>query len=553
MAYTQKTTTAVAKIQGTAFVKVTVKKQSPNIPAIEKDLIKEANLLWKEMENKARVYFLTPKGTVHAYFTTLSTTRYNEYVASILKGMKDRKTDEAKRKFAEDKMEKYCAEYRLTAKKDLNEALAGIKGIFRTSLYSPFVSRVDQIASKYIRKMTPQWEADAKALERRWKQQMAGKKATAVRGELAEMRPVVAKTTNQNLQAQDRLFNAMMKEIRQAWQATYIKWRLGAIEDAMETEQRRRYAGDIYLLNDGTPITQEMYYPEMTTLRPFDVVSITAEDAPLFQGYPNATDLWVRVTPQLSSVGEVVSAARAAPTEVDLGSDVRFIVDDSYWDPITGVWLPAVDPFNYRIKAANVANPPEYNTLTYVSGKELISRDSFRISDGRKFLCDFGGGLDSLEALTISMVLAPNPQQRPYPVLDWYHASPPGPGQRFGWWLNDKLDFYYGDMGGSVDQVTPFGRTRPLVVTSVINQGVCTTTVGYSPKHNLDQVIQAKTRTSQWLRFQLGGSYLDLTEDQYADFSVFEINLWTRPLERDEVYALHSDYYSMYGVADDWR
>ena len=303
------------------------------------------------------------------------------------------------------------------------------------------------------------------------------------------------------------------------------------------------------------PVVERNFNRAEADLHPFTATYVRADAAPIYRGYPKATPLWVRVQPVLSAQGEVVSSNRPRPAELQIDSDVRFVAHEDYWDETTGVWRAfQSNRQNYFMRGPNLALAPVLEETTYVSGREVITTGSFRISDGTKFLCEFHDGLDSFVNSTISMVIGPNPQTGEYPLLDWWHANAPTGDQRLALWLNDKIDFFYGGTGGSVDQIAGLNKTRPLFVTAVIESPVIKLTVAYSPRHAFTaSKVSPLGARSQWMRLQVGGSYLPLTTETEADFNLFEFNLWDRALSPAEIVLLNSAYASTYGVASEWR
>lgn len=588
---------AVGKIQGSAYVTAVVERPSPNIDAMSASLIKEARDRWDEMYSRSML-LIYPSESIFKqtqYKVSSSKYRVKEYRAEIAAAVKKYKGKSILRKNATTLGTKYFIEYQKTNIKAVNDLFSDIQGIYSVIDNPAFKSAMMELSGSYAKKIADLWTKDGASLSKlfvtRYQKADASKAAVIfwdMRDEIAvistsEATPAEVALINKFLVAmgskplnpatplmsttigtrakvtldrrQDELIKEYFVKLKVIWERTYIAARLKAIEAAMIATQQETNARDTYIKNDGSLITQGIYVPEMTTLRPFDVVSITAEAAPMFRGYPIQPLLWARCIPHLSSEGEMIFSDRPTPAEVRLDSDQRWVADEDFYDPTTGEWQAINSKLNYRIQAANISDAPSLITQTTTTGKELITRTSFRISGGSKFHCKWNSGLDSMSTFTISMVIAPNPTARAYPVLDYWHGDGEPPvGGRFAWWLNDRLDFFYGDMGGSVDQMASLNKTRPLVVTSVIANNTCTTYVGYSPKHNFSTVIQAKVdNVAQWMRFQIGGTYYDITEDEYADFNLYEVNMWTRALENDEVVSLHSDYYSMYGVSDDWR
>jgi len=337
----------------------------------------------------------------------------------------------------------------------------------------------------------------------------------------------------------------------------------GAIEASESTRTvdapiriEREMAGKVDVGIMLSPVIRKSFDRAEADLSPFYATHVRADEAPIFNGYPKATSAWVRVRPVLSAEGLISGANRPRPGEVSLDSDVRFIAGEDYFNESTGVWTPHnSNRQNYYMRGPNLLTTPLLEEYTYISGREVITNGAFRISDGTSFLCEFHDGLDSYNAMTLSMVIAPNPQVQSYPLVEWYHQSiAPTPQTRLAMWLGDKIDYYWAGTGGSVDQVVAFNKTRPLFVTAVIDPPMIRVTAAYSPRHQYTtSKATALGVNSQYLRMRMGGAPTTLTTEQLSDFNLFEVNLWDRALSVDEIAVLNSTYASIYGVASEWR
>lgn len=320
-------------------------------------------------------------------------------------------------------------------------------------------------------------------------------------------------------------------------------------------ELNREVAGKVAATADLRPVILRSYDRAESDLRPFTATTVVANDAPLYKGIPRSPLLWVKATGVLSGTGEYVSDQRPKPTEITIDSDVRFVATPETNESTTGKWLPfATNLPNYFIDRATLPTRPTYEEFNYVSGREVISVGSWRIQEGTKWLCRFNDGKDALSQMSMAFVIAPNPQTESYPVLDWYHADDPEPGERLALWLGDRMDFFWGGTGGSVDPIVPLNRARPMYVVVVLENTTLRVTVAHSPRHayTVSKPHQVGP-TFQWTRFQIGGSYQTLTDAQEADFSLMEVDFWQRALSKDEVAVLISNLTSAYGVDSAWR
>lgn len=551
----------VGKLHSTASVSANLVRPSPNIDSIRAQLIADARAQWDILKAASEdVLYSDYNALVKDQNTAVAEgTTWEPLLRTLAAIIKTESYATPRRTSSKSAARKAFTAYGKACYTASNNAFSELQRVWYQGVDSQgFQSGLGTIVTKYMDEVKTIWVNTANGLYTRFEKTYDAGYSNSGPTALRTTLPYVYSTFNTNVtRYQPGKFASFFKDLKVLWENTFLKERLADIETAMAALQSEVQTTYAYLKNDGTYVTEGVLYPETTTLRPFDVVTITADDAPLFRGYPTNAPLWARVTPSLSSDGTIISSQRLRPLEIVTGADQRWVADADYWDDLTGTWRAVVNKFNYSILADDVNSAPTLVTTSQTLGNELITRTSFRISGGNKFLCYFNRGLDSLSAFTISMVIAPNAAPGSYPILDyWFNvgAGTPATGDRFAWWLNDRLDFYYGNNGGSVDQIASLSKMRPLVITSTVDNGVCRTYVGYSPRHNFSTMIKTKMSSrSQWLRFQVGGSYQTLTENQYADFNIYEMNLWTKALTNDQVTALHGDFYSTYGTAHDWR
>lgn len=306
---------------------------------------------------------------------------------------------------------------------------------------------------------------------------------------------------------------------------------------------------------DLIPVVQKAV--DVTSVVPVHTQALIPDDAPLLGGYPTPAPLWVRAQTLVSTSGIVLSSGRPEPEEVDLDSDVRFIAGTDYVDPLTGIWTPyQSNRQNWYFQPEDLTNPPELDDLSYLSGPEVIQNTGVRISGGSALLARFNSEMDSMNAFTVSIAMDPNPSTGEYSVLDWHsEIAPPDPGERLALWLNDKIDYFWGANGNSVDQVTSLSKTSPLFLTIVIDPPLISVTASYSTRHSFTTSKVAKTvPSSTWLRWRLGGYDAGQpVPGATSDFSIFEFNFWDRVLTTAEITSVVSVYASIYGVASEWR
>lgn len=287
-------------------------------------------------------------------------------------------------------------------------------------------------------------------------------------------------------------------------------------------------------------------------LVPYTTLAVQVDQAPLLRGIPRVPQLWCSMEPVLSADGVMVSTGRPTPQEIDTGSDIRFLADREHWDSTTGHWSPIHGGGGYLFAPA--LRQPVLEDDEYLQGEELLQRTSFRVSEGRHFVAQFNRGMDYYGTLTISLVLAPHPMADDYPILDYINpvntVETPSPTNRFALWMTDKIDYHWGGTGGSVDPVVPVSKYRPLMLTMTIEPPLVTVYASYSARHHFFTTKATQHEVGDIpLRFALGN---DWKNTGGADYSLYEVNLWPRPLSAAETIELHRKYTSTYGMHSDF-
>lgn len=292
---------------------------------------------------------------------------------------------------------------------------------------------------------------------------------------------------------------------------------------------------------------------DASRLVPYTSMAVQVDKAPLLRGYPSTPRLWCTAEPVLSAEGVTINSARPTPQEMDLKSDARFLATADRWSSVDGEWMPYSGGGGYYFFAP-ATRQPVLGEHEYLQGKELIRRSSFRISDGRYFLGNFKGGSDYHSTLTISLVLSPNPSAGDYPIIDYMNPTSttevPGPDERIAIWMTDKIDYHWGGTGGSVDPIATMAKYRPLMLTMVIEPPLVSMYASYSARHHFFTTKAAQRDVGDVaLRYAIGNSWLG---DSEADFNLFEVNMWSRPLASPEVIELHRKYTAIYGMHSDF-
>lgn len=282
-------------------------------------------------------------------------------------------------------------------------------------------------------------------------------------------------------------------------------------------------------------------------LAPHKAVNVRPEEAPLLNGFPRKPKYWVRVQPEISATGVVYAANRPEPLQVALGSDYRWLPGETTWDPSTGVWDPSEGSGDRYFFSPAGKHPVLYEDRR-LSGNELIVRPAFRINSGNYFFTQYRAGLSYYNTLTLSMVVSLQPAEGDYPILDW-HGSTPTSTERLGLWHTDKIDYFWGGTGNSVDPIVAAAKYQPAALTLVIDPPSVSCYFSYSFRHHFYTSKAATDVANSVLNFALGYSYLGSND---ADFSLYEFNYWAAPLSSDEVVNLHNQYFAIYGTHSDW-
>lgn len=291
---------------------------------------------------------------------------------------------------------------------------------------------------------------------------------------------------------------------------------------------------------------------DIEDLVPYTTLAVQVDPAPLLRGIPRVPEMWCSTEPVLSAEGVTINAGRPTPQEIDTGSDIRFLADREHWDSTSGNWSPFVGGGGYFF--APSLRQPTLEDDEYLQGSELIQRTSFRVAGGRHFVAQFNRGMNYYGTMTISLVLSPHPTADDYPILDYINPvntiEVPDPKNRFALWMTDKIDYHWGATGGSVDTVVPVSKQRPLMLTMVIEPPLVRVYASYSARHHFFTTKATQHEISDIpLRFALGN---DWQNTPGADYSLYEVNMWSSPLSAAETIELHRKYTSTYGMHSDF-
>lgn len=284
-------------------------------------------------------------------------------------------------------------------------------------------------------------------------------------------------------------------------------------------------------------------------LKTYKSISVHTEQHLSKGGFPVVPKLWAQVKTITSTEGAIVDANRLNPHELDIDSDLRFIADPEHWGVDSGI----LDPVHGGggVLRSNFATRPRVREISYISGREIINRNSMRFSGGNFLYSDFPGYY--FNEATISFVLALNTTPSSYPIFDYYNpghpTTLPARNLRTSLSLTNKIDYIWNGTGGSVDPLVSIAKARPVFITVSYSYGVVTTCVSYSAKHHFATSKFTNSTDTPPMTFAIGGSYLG---PQPSDFDMFEMNIWTEPLTIDQMNSLHAQYISVYGVHSDW-
>lgn len=149
------------------------------------------------------------------------------------------------------------------------------------------------------------------------------------------------------------------------------------------------------------------YTPDTATdyLRPRRTVSLYPEDSILYKGIPMVPLSGVKPEIIISTEG-IVLAERVPLAYVNQDTWASFVVDDIFWDDVTGIWTPIRDssPVVYYFEGTP-GDLPTYQTVQYRSEKELFLIDALTLDEGQALDTNFNQGNDDAVSFTMAMAV----------------------------------------------------------------------------------------------------------------------------------------------------
>jgi hypothetical protein len=250
-----------------------------------------------------------------------------------------------------------------------------------------------------------------------------------------------------------------------------------------------------------------------------------------WRGLPRRAQLSVIADTLCSTSGEFLASRRELPSEVNLGTEVRWLAQD--YDAETGRWgatLGSRQPWSWEGGVEKIE-------LQYRKVRELFSFSALSLDPGMKLVSDFGDG--ELPEMTVSLVLMPR-----YPL--GYTAVAAGAGSP-DWHLqlnqNAALGTWYRKV---VSGAINLANSTPLFVTVSIKPPVTTAYLSWGPGRTQSSSVRNSFAHPIDLNLVIGKRQ---GEDAIANFELLETSIDTYARDKSQVEELNALYGQIYGSA----
>jgi len=250
-----------------------------------------------------------------------------------------------------------------------------------------------------------------------------------------------------------------------------------------------------------------------------------------WRGLPRRAQLSVIADTLCSTSGEFLSSRRDLPSEVELGTEVRWLAEE--YDSETGRWgatLGSQQPWSWQGSVEKIE-------LQYRKVRELFSFPSLSLDPGMTLISDFGDG--EVTEMTVSMVLMPR-----YPM--GYSAIGAGDGSP-DWHLelnqNPQLGTWYRKVSG---RQLNLALSTPLFATVSIKPPVTTGYLSWGPGRTQSFSVRNSFAQAIDLNLVIGKRQ---GEDATANFELLELSIDTYARDKSQVEELNALYGQIYGSA----
>lgn len=274
-----------------------------------------------------------------------------------------------------------------------------------------------------------------------------------------------------------------------------------------------------------------------TTLRRLATVSMQPISVPLYNGYPKTPITWIQAPILVSAAGEFFGD-RPAPSDVDLGTSVRFLATSASWDSVGFAWYPFVSSQVAYFLDGAPGTSPTLTDFSYRRGKEIFDVSALTFAPGQFLTSSFNTGFDDSIELTISMVLAMRPGT-PYTVLS-------STANNFQVDLADHPVLTQGLNSSDLTGTFHSSVSLPVYLVLVLSPGLSTLYLSYGPGQTWStQVVNTLDHVD--MIFTLAQDTLGFAN---AAVDVMEISFDPVAQNAAGVNALVASYSSIYGTSN---
>lgn len=136
---------------------------------------------------------------------------------------------------------------------------------------------------------------------------------------------------------------------------------------------------------------------------PFSSRSFIPDDSMIYNGWPMTPEIWVRAATSVTSDGTFINLDRPDPYSAPLVGMVRFIASSQNYNEISGIWNPYYsDLVDYYWTSLTTMFLED---ITYIIGKELVTRKALRFLPGSRMNSMFNSGNDQSQNFGLAMTL----------------------------------------------------------------------------------------------------------------------------------------------------
>lgn len=231
---------------------------------------------------------------------------------------------------------------------------------------------------------------------------------------------------------------------------------------------------------------------------PFQLTGYEPEPYLVRNGHPEVPSIWIQAHTSVSREGEFYSGDRYQPMDVIIPAQSRFVATDSTWDSVAGLWLPAVTSGVNYYWTSVPGLAPFLDEMTYLVGKEKITRQMLRFSPGDYLISSFNSGLDDAVEVTITMAAMMRSHDA-YTIFSTDSSI-----SQISMEVDEQFSFSYAGGKGVVKTSAHPTEMIPVYLALSITPPTATMYVATSPTTISQSTVKTDSYEASQMRFLLG-------------------------------------------------